>query len=55
MTQTGNSKKAHAVSGAGKPDAKTRIVVLGGGFGGVYTARHLEKLCDGGPTSRSSS
>jgi NADH dehydrogenase len=24
---------------------KTRIVILGGGFGGVYTARHLEKLC----------
>ena len=22
----------------------TRIVVLGGGFGGVYTARHLERL-----------
>jgi NADH dehydrogenase len=26
---------------------KTRIVILGGGFGGVYTARHLEKLCNG--------
>ncbi|HEV3262216.1 MAG TPA: NAD(P)/FAD-dependent oxidoreductase, partial [Gemmataceae bacterium] len=26
---------------------KTRIVILGGGFGGVYTARHLEKLCKG--------
>jgi NADH dehydrogenase len=24
---------------------KTRILILGGGFGGVYTARHLEKLC----------
>jgi NADH dehydrogenase len=24
---------------------KTRIVILGGGFGGVYTARHLEQLC----------
>src|SRR5580692_7477676 len=23
---------------------KKRIVVLGGGFGGVYTARHLERL-----------
>src|SRR5436309_13804021 len=30
--------------GAGQ-SAKTRIVVLGGGFGGVYTARHLERLC----------
>lgn len=25
--------------------AKTRIVILGGGFGGLYTARHLERLC----------
>jgi NADH dehydrogenase len=25
--------------------ARTRIVILGGGFGGVYTARHLESLC----------
>src|ERR1700746_3545198 len=24
---------------------KSRIVILGGGFGGVYTARHLERLC----------
>jgi NADH dehydrogenase len=24
---------------------KTRIVILGGGFGGVVTARHLERLC----------
>src|SRR5258706_2042086 len=24
---------------------KTRIVILGGGFGGIYTARHLERLC----------
>src|SRR3954469_4204013 len=29
--------------GAGEPP-KTRIVILGGGFGGVYTARHLERL-----------
>lgn len=25
--------------------AKKRLVILGGGFGGVYTARHLEGLC----------
>ena len=25
--------------------AKTRIVILGGGFGGVTTARRLERLC----------
>jgi NADH dehydrogenase len=30
---------------AGAHSSKTRIVVLGGGFGGVYTARHLEGLC----------
>src|SRR3954466_13286719 len=24
---------------------KTKIVILGGGFGGVTTARHLERLC----------
>src|ERR1700690_724353 len=25
--------------------AKTHVVILGGGFGGTYTARHLERLC----------
>src|SRR5271166_1359189 len=33
---------------ASGPDShapKTRILILGGGFGGVYTARHLERLC----------
>jgi NADH:ubiquinone reductase (H+-translocating) len=30
--------------GAGEPP-KTGIVILGGGFGGVTTARHLERLC----------
>src|SRR5215813_3353190 len=30
------------------PSSQTnRIVILGGGFGGVYTARHLERLCKG--------
>ena len=28
-------------------DAATRIVVLGGGFGGVAATRHLERLCSG--------
>jgi NADH:ubiquinone reductase (H+-translocating) len=27
------------------PGSKKRILILGGGFGGVYTARHLEQLC----------
>src|SRR6202040_3031189 len=31
---------------SGDPHAsKTRILILGGGFGGVYTARHPETLC----------
>jgi NADH:ubiquinone reductase (H+-translocating) len=29
----------------GETARKTRILILGGGFGGVFTARHLEKLC----------
>ncbi len=29
--------------------SKKRIVILGGGFGGVYTARHLERLVRGRP------
>jgi len=30
---------------AGSHSPTKRIVILGSGFGGVYTARHLEKLC----------
>ena len=30
---------------ANSQPSKSRIVIVGGGFGGVYTARHLEKLC----------
>jgi NADH dehydrogenase len=37
----------HAAMSANSHAAKTRIVILGGGFGGVYTARHMEKLCKG--------
>jgi NADH dehydrogenase len=33
-----------ATAGAGSHAPKIRILILGGGFGGVYTARHLEKL-----------
>src|SRR5262245_24466380 len=29
------------------PPHRSRIVILGGGFGGVLTARHLERLCKG--------
>jgi NADH:ubiquinone reductase (H+-translocating) len=36
-----------APTSAGSPGRKTQIVILGGGFGGVYTARHLEQLCKG--------
>ena len=38
-----------AAAAAGPADAggarRTRIVVLGGGFGGIWTARHLERRC----------
>jgi NADH dehydrogenase len=34
-----------ATAGAAEQAPKIRILILGGGFGGVYTARHLEKLC----------
>jgi NADH dehydrogenase len=34
-----------ATTGADSHAPRTRILILGGGFGGVYTARHLEKLC----------
>jgi NADH dehydrogenase len=33
------------VCGAKRPASKTRIVILGGGFGGVSTTWHLERLC----------
>jgi NADH:ubiquinone reductase (H+-translocating) len=42
MTVLGNER---SVTGADPPTPKTRILILGGGFGGVSTARHLEKLC----------
>jgi NADH:quinone reductase (non-electrogenic) len=31
-------------------DGRTRILILGGGFGGLYTARHLEKTVARDPT-----
>jgi NADH:ubiquinone reductase (H+-translocating) len=37
------SSSQTSLSAAAQPH-KTRIVILGGGFGGVYTARHLERL-----------
>ena len=36
--------KAHVDSGLISRPAKKRIVILGGGFGGVYAALRLEKL-----------
>ena len=37
MTEATPATDSHA--------ARKRIVILGGGFGGVYTAQHLESLC----------
>jgi NADH dehydrogenase len=39
------SQTADLSSDRAARNPKTRILILGGGFGGVYTARHLEKLC----------
>ena len=45
MSQTTIASREGAGMSADSHAPKTRIVILGGGFGGVYTARHLEKLC----------
>jgi NADH dehydrogenase len=34
----------HAVSAPAHNSVRTRVVILGGGFGGVYTAIHLERM-----------
>ena len=47
MSHTVVVSRERAAMSANSPAPKTRIVILGGGFGGVYTARHLEKLCKG--------
>jgi NADH dehydrogenase len=39
---TGNQRADARDTGSSAPN--TRIVILGGGFGGAFTARHLEKL-----------
>ena len=36
---------ANAIHSTATSVQLTRIVILGGGFGGLYTARHLEKRC----------
>jgi NADH:ubiquinone reductase (H+-translocating) len=41
--------RERAGTGADSHVPRTRILILGGGFGGVYTARHLEKLCKDRP------
>ncbi|MBV8313365.1 MAG: NAD(P)/FAD-dependent oxidoreductase [Planctomycetaceae bacterium] len=45
MNQTDVVSRERAVTGVDSHAAKTRIMILGGGFGGAYTARHLETLC----------
>ncbi len=41
--------KCPMINGAISKSAKKRIIILGGGFGGVYAALHLEKLLTGAP------
>jgi NADH dehydrogenase len=43
MTEPQPAANGRPAAGPGSP--KTRIVILGGGFGGVATARCMEKLC----------
>ena len=45
MRQMNVLSREPATAGADAHAPKIRILILGGGFGGVYTARHLEKLC----------
>src|SRR5215471_12082825 len=45
MSRTNVVSRESATTGVVPRAPKTRIVILGGGFGGVYTARHLERLC----------
>lgn len=42
MSEPHSAEGSHT---AGPGSRKTRIVILGGGFGGVTTARQLEQLC----------
>lgn len=44
MSQATPSDKQTPQARVFERHGKTRILILGGGFGGVYTARHLEKL-----------
>ena len=45
MTQSDMPSREHPAGRATSQAPKTRILILGGGFGGLYTARHLETLC----------
>src|SRR5207244_10044708 len=47
VSQTTAETRPRPARSADSHAPRTRIVILGGGFGGVYTARHLEKLCKG--------
>ena len=49
LSQSHVLSRERAATSADSHAAATRILILGGGFGGVYTARHLEKLCKGRP------
>src|SRR5262249_37881451 len=49
LRPTNVGSREPATAGADSRVPKTRILILGGGFGGVHTARHLERLCKGLP------
>jgi NADH dehydrogenase len=45
LSNTSADGRERATTGSNALAPKTQIIILGGGFGGAYTARHLEKLC----------
>ena len=45
MSKTSFVGREPGTTGGDSHVPKTRILILGGGFGGVTTARHLERLC----------
>jgi len=44
VNEAAHADQVSTSRGGGPPSPKTRIVILGGGFGGAYTAHYLEKL-----------
>ncbi len=46
MTKHGAAGRGPSRDAVTMTDRRKQVLILGGGFGGIYTARHLEKLLD---------